>query len=163
MKVASKENADEREAENDNQSIKSLWALDTRELVLKEMPAVKELKVCKKYSSTSLSFNFISSLLVTKNANNAWDTLIDRSFDRSIDRMYSQVASSIRMKYNERAYCLYCLLIVLLQPKEWQCINLPIHNSNQEKYLFNFFTGILNTLDTPGSRWNLNFRCESSK
>ena len=66
VKVASKENADEREAENDNQSIKSLWALDTRELVLKEMPAVKELKVCKKYSSTSLSFNSISSLLVTK-------------------------------------------------------------------------------------------------
>lgn len=54
-----------------SQSIKRLRTLDTKGItvVLKEMPAVKELKVCKKYSSRSLSFNSLSSLLVTKQCN----------------------------------------------------------------------------------------------
>ena len=88
---------------------------------------------------------------------------IHRSIDRIYSQVYSQVSSSIRTRYTDKFICLYCLLIVLLPPKEWRyTVYLHIIQTKRNTSLI-FFIGILNALDTPGSTRNLNFRCESSK
>ena len=88
---------------------------------------------------------------------------IHRSIDRIYSQVYSQVSSSIRTRYTDKFICLYCLLIVLLPPKEWRyTVYLHIIQTKRNTSLI-FFIGILNALDTQGQReiWILDVKVAS--